>query len=89
MPDQPTHADIIHRLSEHERVTGMIFQMLENIEVKMDDLVERTAKIEQKVMTYDRWGERIRGALIAGTALVAALWWSIHAKIETLLGIKS
>ena len=85
----PTHADIIHRLSEHERVTGMIFQMLENIENKLDDVAERTGKIETRVMTYDKWGERIRGGIIAGTAFLAALWWAIHSKIEALLGVKA
>lgn len=90
MPDQqPSHADIMHRLSEHERVTGMIFQMLENIELKTDDLVERTSKIERKVMTYDRWGDRARVFFLTATAMLGALWWALHAKIETLLGIKT
>lgn len=72
---KPTHGDIYERLGE--------------ILAKLETLESEVGSIKAKVMAYDRLKERIIGALMAGSVLVAALWWLTKAKVAAVFGVPS
>lgn len=73
-PTKPTHGDIYEKLGE-------ILSKLEAHDAQL-------SRIETKVLAYDRLKERVIGALMAGSVLIAALWWLTKDRLATVFGVQ-
>ena len=93
----PTHADLMRQVEANGHQAAQIyqslnarmadlFQLVENVEVKVYSVDERVQRVEAKVLKYDLMGARIMGALGALAVGASALWWFVHDKVAKLLG---
>lgn len=96
---QPTHREIIQRVAALDRefvqhrqdsiayrdeTRDAIHRIADTLKI----VAEQGERIEDRVLAYDRLRDRVLGGIAAAGVGLAALWWALHSKIETLLGIK-
>jgi hypothetical protein len=64
-----------------------IFQRLGEIATKLDTLDGRVARVETKVMAYDRLKERVVGAFMALSVALAVIWWLTKDRWAEMFGV--
>jgi hypothetical protein len=66
---------------------GQLIHAVGSISETVKSCEDRVKGIEAKVLAYDKMKDRIIGAIMAGGALIVAIWWLIKGRLENFFGV--
>lgn len=97
--NNPTHADIVHKVESLEREIGREREDRGAFREDMREAQHETKeafvliskqmeRIEERLAKYDQLQAVAKAVIAVISAGAVALWWAVHDRVEQFLGIK-